>query len=199
MSFERPGLDSLTDIVTNTVGALVVLMVLVSLISAGRVQQIRVPVQHDVLQAPVFFFCKGDQVLEVDVNAVLADLLALALERGPGAVRARQALANTGLIAAVSAKDGLARVQLWPRDSTGWRPARDAARPGTPLRERLDSLDHHKHWAFFWVYPDAHDSFRAVRQLLIKRGIKVGWQPRSGRHPAFICARNDQECALRPM
>lgn len=184
-------LDSFLDILTNTVGVLIVVLMFVVLSAADASILVRTPLRTDTEKDARIFEVRGDRVIHVEVDQVSESF--------------RQF------------RNGLPEIDLWNvyhvarridnfTTSTenyrvdvvgsvlgggiGLRYRARSAEVGTPLEEIksdsveylhvLSRLDPEENYVAFLVWPDGIEAFRAARDLATRRGIQSGWEPLSG-------------------
>ena len=73
-------LDSLTDMVSNAVGVLILLLLMTALQSSNPHFEPPLPIEHQSGLLPKFFYIHSDRVQSIDVNAAFANGLLAASE-----------------------------------------------------------------------------------------------------------------------
>ena len=63
-------MTSLTDIVSNSIGILVLLALLTLFNAEKKVYKVDIPIEHQTGLAPAFFLCKDDAVLYLDTEKI---------------------------------------------------------------------------------------------------------------------------------
>lgn len=184
-------LDSLTDIVSNSIGILVMLAVLTLLQQEGKVFEVSVPIEHASNSAPVVFICREDRVLYVPGK----DLFEALLEIAPQLNEDDETNTQIGEIRATFAKNGDdatktgERIILRPGGTNSWDSREDivAGRP-CPTLEVIERIDGKRNHAFFFVFDgdDGMNVFEVVRKRLLGRGVKCGWRPVDDANPIVL-------------
>ncbi len=185
-------LNSMTDIVSNSVGMLV-LFSLVTLLQVGaRVYDVKVPVEHETNLRPMFFLCKDDAVLYLDPQATFAKAAKIIGERNlkPGA---RFELNYFDLKSYLDPRFGIV---FLPQSAADWPGMESLSDADSPINAMLDGMDKTQNFAYFFVYDNTEtgqgggsgfEAFRRMRAALKERGVKSGWMPVDEQHPAYVC------------
>lgn len=193
--------DGLTDAVTNLVGTLILLVVLVMALTheaqphkggsssepppgpaAGGVRELlfRPPLEHLTHRPGLFFICEGDRVSVVGDNDQIA-----------GAINEARAKRESK----ASLAEGDFDLEL-VRTSGAWKAVRKPNSPGETLAEvaRAYSKFHRflrahaagEFHAQFYVYSDSFHVFRLLRHPVWKKDYEIGWTPcRAGEPISF--------------
>ena len=197
-------LDSLTDIVSNSVGILIIFAVINLIHDNNKTFQLEIPIEHATDLSPVFFISKDDRILKMDTEKLFANA---ALQATSGAARNKRLfpLDSSGLLGKIDKENG---ISFYARDTSTWEPFQSLDKRNSTLRESLDTLDPKKQFAYFFVYDNSEDgsnigsgfeAFRKAREYLKKRFVKTGWQPVNSDSPANLCDRSfSQNCSYLP-
>jgi hypothetical protein len=184
--------NSLTDIISNSVGILVVFAVLNIAYEGERVYELEIPIEHDSLLAPAFFICKDNAIVFLEAETVFTHAIAQA-RRGLSEEGKVFPLEYLGINSQIDENLGLV---LHPEDTRHWHENSEIGIADSEIRQALDKLDAKKQFAFFFVYDDlveeqgsgsGFEIFRKARQYLKARGVKTGWRPVAEEHPPHIC------------
>ncbi|OAD24037.1 hypothetical protein THIOM_000112 [Candidatus Thiomargarita nelsonii] len=174
----------LTDIISNSVGILVLFAVLNIVHEEKTVYKLEVPIEHQSSLAPAFFICKDDAIVFIDPETIFTNAI---IQADRGLDNQIFSLAYMNLDGQIAEDRGLI---LYANDTSLWHDKDDSE-----IRQALDKLDTKKHFAFFFVYDEEGSSgfeiFRHTRQYLKKRHIKSGWQPVNENNPPHICFWSD--------
>jgi len=180
----------LTDIISNSVGILVLFAVLNIAHEEKKVYKLEVPIEHETSLAPAFFICKDDAIVFVDPNTIFTNAIVQA-NKGSGENGKIFSLGYMGIDGQIAKNHGLV---LHPNDTSLWSDISDK----DDARLTLDKLDAKKQFAFFFVYDDLQGNrgsgfeiFRQARQYLKERNIKSGWLPVNENNPPHICFWGD--------
>ncbi len=197
-------LDSLTDIVSNSVGILIIFAVINLIHDDSKTFQLEIPLEHETELSPVFFISKNDRVLKMDIDTVFANATLQATSKA--AVNKRLfPLDYFGLLGKIDDEKG---ISFFAQDTSEWPEFIELEKRNSSLRESLEKLDPKKQFAYFFVYDNTEDgsgsgsgfeAFRKTREYLKARFIKSGWQPVNSESPPNICDRSfSRRCVYRP-
>jgi len=190
--------NSLTDIISNSVGILVMFAVLNIANMGGKVYQLEVPIEHETALAPAFFICKENAMVYLEPETVFMNAM-----RQAGKGRADDgetfSLNYQGIDGQVDSKS----VIFHPEDTSHWHDITDLKEADSEIRQTLDKLDGEKQFAYFFVYDEKLEDysdgsgfavFRQARQYLQQRHIKSGWRPADEDNPPYICFWDISTC-----
>ncbi len=193
-------LDSLVDIVSNTVGILIILAVFMALFTKMAApgfsdehlepvtleqpaEKILVPWSHPTSKNSIYFYLHRNRLLNLDLPAFFSALA----DRKPGeggypvtielpALRTRYYPVTNHVYC----------LEFTPRGDHGelWSEAQAA---GSAWQETLQAYPQDKFYYFFWVTGDSFELFRDIRELLWDGQIEVGWKPVADGVPLEIC------------
>lgn len=204
------GLDSLVDIVSNTVGILIILAVFMALFSrltlknAERaepvtpltepVRRILVPWSHATNKTPVFAYAEGERLRVIDLRAFYAQLS----QRQPASGRDPIQIELPGMDTKFYPVTNLVYcLEFLPKPGFGETLALSRA-ANSQWRTALAAYPAEKYYYFFWVSGDSFELFRTVRQELWDQKIEVGWKPVLAGAPLEICNGFDGSTAFQP-
>lgn len=148
-------LDSFLDLLSNTVGALILILIL-SMVTGGSICiQPFQPVQNQQLH---YFVSRGNRVTRLPIEQ----------------------LGQSGLDGdwIVNEQDNC--FVLLPRQAGLGESVQDLLVPQSQLRSIISALDPGTDAIFVVVFADSFEVFRAVRQIAREYQIQVGWQPIEG-------------------
>ena len=197
-------LDSLTDIVSNSVGILIIFAVINLIHDDSKTYQLEIPIEHATELSPVFFISKDDRLLQMDTDKLFANAT-LQATTGAAANKRLFPLDYSGLLGKIDQDKG---ISFYARDTSEWDAFQDIDKRQSKLRQKLDSIDPKTHFAYFFVYDSSEDgsgigsgfeAFRKVREYLKTRAIKTGWRPVNSEAPSHICDRSfSSRCTYLP-
>ena len=197
-------LDSLTDIVSNSVGILIIFAVINLIHDDSKTYQLEIPLEHETELSPVFFISKNDRVLKMDIDTLFANATLQATNKAAANKRLFP-LDYFGLLGKIDGEKG---VSFFAQDTSEWPEFIELEQRNSSLRKSLEKLDPKKQFAYFFVYDNTEDgsssgsgfeAFRKTREYLKARFIKSGWQPVNSESPPNICDRSfSRRCVYRP-
>lgn len=199
-------LNSLTDIISNSIGMLILMSVAMLMQLATRTYEVNIPLEHGSDLAPVFFIARDGALVRVDHRPLFERALAAAAKSEEGKPAGRFPLGVAGLYGTIANDRGLV---LHPTDTSGWAALGGIREDESPIAKTLDSLDPRRQYAYLFVYDErvgerttggGFEVLRATRERLGKRGVKVGWRPVDAEHPPHLCFWGDiAACRYPPM
>ncbi len=184
-------LDSLTDIVSNSVGILIIFAVINLIHDNNKTYQLEIPIEHRTELRPSFFIIKNDSILSLDTDVLFSNAT-LQATRGAATNERIFALDYFDVLGKIDTTKG---VSFYARDTAKWPTFKELGKRNSKLTKVLNELDPKKQFAFFFVYDGNDDeasgsgfeAFREAREYLKTRRIKTGWQPVNDDAPANIC------------
>ena len=197
-------LDSLTDIVSNSVGILIIFAVINLIHDNNKTYQLEIPLEHATDLSPVFFISKDDRILYMDTGTLFSNAT-LQATNGAAASKRVFALDYYGLFGKIDRNNG---ISFFARDTSEWPEFSAIEKRNSKLREILDGIDPKKQFAYFFVYDNSEDgsstgsgfeAFRKAREYLKGHFVKSGWQPVNSEAPANICDKSfNVRCTYLP-
>lgn len=185
-------LDSLTDIVSNSVGILIIFAVINLIHDNNKTFQLEIPLEHVTELSPVFFISKNDRILKMDTDKIFSNAT-LQATRGAAGSKRIFSLDYFGLLGQIDKDKG---ISFYARDTSEWPVFQDIDKQSSSIRKALDEINPKKQFAYFFVYDSSEDgsstgsgfeAFRKAREHLKGHAVKSGWQPVNGEAPANIC------------
>ena len=184
----EPGnLDSFLDVMTNTVGVLIFVLLFVTLAAADATVLVRTPLRSETEKRPIYFEASGGRVIYLELragNEAVDDFFdALPPIRW---YNVRSVLAR---MEAFETRTPNYTIDFSGSPLAGGMGIRWRARPGvgdtvtvvkdstSTFQQVLRSLDPDTAYLAFIVRPDGVESFRAARKAATKRGVASGWEP----------------------
>jgi hypothetical protein len=197
--FHEPSLVPLADMLTNTVGVTVFILIFTVLTAGGVVIAKRLPLEHATDASPIHFLCAGNRVLPLESSRLIREFIDPIGRPGSYyAVAGWLKKFNARRIEDeyfVATGDGDARyldlgpfyrsatldltVVCTPREGAG----EDLAalkQESSRLRQMLRERQPRDHFAHFFVWPDSLEVFAAARALAEEMKYATGWSPREG-------------------
>jgi hypothetical protein len=185
-------LDSLTDIVSNSVGILIIFAVINLIHDNNKTFQLEIPLEHSTQLSPVFFIAKDDRILALDTDTIFSNAT-LQATSGAAASKRLFSLDFHGLLGKIDEENG---ISFYVRDTEDWPKFNQLQKRSSKLRDTMSNIDGKKQFAYFFVYDSSEDgnisgsgfeAFREAREFLKTRSVKSGWQPVNSEVPANIC------------
>ncbi len=199
MSRRRKGidqsLDSLMDILSNVVGVMVLMAVIIVLNS----QNVTLSLGSPILQEPpenarrLLFECRNNRVMLVNLNRLDEAVIEVQKKyrEAQGVLPSARDLA--AYLDQNDVGDQYYRVRLELKNGANfiYEPRRDGmgataleiVKEDSPYQRMLDRLDGETSYLFFVVRPDSFDIFRTARAEATGAGLKVGWDPLRSSEP----------------
>ena len=189
-------LDSLTDLVSNAVGVLILLLLMTALQSKNQFSEPPLPIEHQSGLVPQFFYVFDDRLQSIDVNAVFTNGLLAAKESG--ADNEYQINADFK-----GRPDELLTLAIMPIDIDHWPTLPDLKDARSPLGKLARGINRETEFAFVFVHDapatDSLRQFQGVKQWFLEQGIAVGWLPVTDDNPAYLCSWSDvSACRYSP-
>jgi hypothetical protein len=186
---QQPNLDSFLDILTNTVGVLVFVLLFVAISAADASILVRTPLRAETDKSAKFFEITGDRVVHLDddagsdrVSALLRSLpranlynLRYIVDRVYG-FEATISNYRVDLVGSFLNGDLSTRYRLREDREVGTRLGALKS-SDSEFQRILSQLDPEEDYVAFIVRPDAIEAFRAARDLAAKKGLATGWEP----------------------
>lgn len=176
---QQQNLDSFLDIVTNSIGFLILVLTLTAVSSGSAKVNLGMPIMMDAEAGSEFHLmeCRDDQVFIVEDSG------------------ARDAMGSFGLDAV--ARDYEAefyRLEFSDQGSVVFRPIpgrrgadpRELTDPGSPFQSWTATLDPKTDWLLFAVRPSGFEAFRKARAAARERGLCGGWIPMAEDRPIIV-------------
>jgi hypothetical protein len=168
-----PGFDSMVDVLSNMVGALLLLCILTALEAGSLKWELFISRERLAGTSPVALMVRDGVVRQFDV-----DYLGQAMAAADKDTVLLPASREFEFDALVHAKpDGGMRVELRESPSFGGVPIGEVLSGGGPIHQRLAALDGSQHHVYFYLAPDAFEYYVTLRRYCERLGLKVGWSP----------------------
>ena len=192
----EPSLVPLADMLTNTVGITVFILIFTVLTAGGVVIAKRLPLEKETQADPAFFLCANGRILPVDSATLQHKFLdPLGKPTSYYAVAgwierfnkqrvedeyfvvtgvAEPNYVDLGFYKSVSVED---TITFTPRQGAG-ETIEALQQPDSLFRQALKRYDAGKQFIFFFVRPDSLDTFTSARDLVLSETtFTTGWDP----------------------
>ncbi|RVU83704.1 hypothetical protein EOL70_15370 [Leucothrix sargassi] len=185
--------DSLTDIVSNSVGILIIFAVINLIHDNNKTYELEIPIEHQTELKPAYIISKDDRLLVMDMDEVFSNAAKQA-SNGAAANERIFDLDYKGLFAQVDPEKG---ISFHARLTEDWPKFTELETKDSDLQKQLNAIDPNEYFAYFFVYDETNlgssagsgfESFRTARKYLKARSIKSGWEPVNSEFPASICS-----------
>ncbi len=193
--FEQPSLVPMADMVTNTVGIMLFILIFVSLSAGGVIISRHLPRERATHAHPVWLYCAHGRIVSFDANE-LGRELALPLGEPSGANVEQWARRYSGrslttddlfVSGEADTENGglrqLVAVRARPDRGDDEAAIRNSASSFQRLLTQRSRTDD---FLFFFVSPDSVRLFRAARDRAAEAGYQVGWTPVAPDVPARV-------------
>jgi len=204
-------LDSFLDILTNVVGVLVLIAIVIVVNASGLSVSLGTPMVHPAPKdrSRVLVEIRGNRLVHLD-EAQLDKLFEEHAHRHTGkdfkdldcdefealpALFEQHDVGNEFYRVRPHIEerlsfigDGVRSVKFLtftfePRNRLQGESLAEIRRPGSDYERLLDKLDSTTRYLYFFVQPDSFETFRAARQIARSRGFSTGWEPRGPGEP----------------
>ena len=194
----QPSLVPMVDLLSNTVGALVFIMIFTVMAASGVVVLKRLPLEHQTNSDAVNFLCERDRIIPLDnlgldgklksrwgrpyslfdIYAWVARFNGLEVEDEHFIARGESTISPVTL-----------SVLFTPKPQGGY-PITEIHSAGSKYRTRLAAVNTDKEFVHFLVRPDAIESFVAARKIAADElGFGTGWIPLAADSPIRFTSR----------
>jgi hypothetical protein len=191
--FHEPSLVPLADMLTNTVGIIVFILIFTVLSAGGVVVAKRLPMERTTTAQSVDFLCRGDRVLPLN-DKLFEDFFGPIGNEPPSQsldgyrtwvarINDRQVEDEHVLLkgeAEVKVSMPYYRIDLTlvctSREGKG-EAGKELRSESSCFRRILGEHDPSKQFVLFYVWPDGVESFTTARDLAVESGFATGWSP----------------------
>ena len=198
------GLDSLVDIVSNSVGILVILAAFMALLAQHSTAQLPpAPTQQRLLKLPwshpsdkkfALFSLHNNKLHYLDLKPFYLELAQRPSSSQPLKLNIPDNQLNINFFPVTNQ---IYCLEIIPKNTLGesWEQAQfpDSNWQRANLRHPPAEYIY-----FFWVTPNSFARFHQVRDQLRSQGVEVGWMPRHQDHPMEFCNGFGGTAAFRP-
>jgi len=194
----QPSLVPMVDLLSNTVGALVFIMIFTVMAASGVVVLKRLPLEHETKAEAINFLCEKDRIIPLD-NAGLDRKLKAKWGRPYSLFDFYSWVARFNSLD-VEDEHFIARgestispmsisILFTPKPDGGY-PLSQIQTPNSKFRERLKELKANSDFVHFLVRPDAISSFVVARKVAAdEMGFGTGWMPLAEDSPIRFTSR----------
>jgi|GEM_PF-2527986 len=217
--FHEPSLVPLADMLTNTVGIMVFILIFTVLTAGGVVIVKRLPMESSTQAQPLQFLCANGRIIPLDVGDASNKFLdPLGKPRSYYEIDSWEQKFDSQRIETEnfiitgevefykfdsyfykSASVLYAYIEFEPKQGKG-ETIEDLKKPDSAFRKYLESHDSQKNFAHFLVRPDSLDLYLAARSLAIEKlGYQTGWTTNAQDTPVrFSLAGGGRESKTQP-
>lgn len=185
-----PSLVPLADMLTNTVGIVIFILIFVVLVAGGASDLRLMPYEHAAAsKRPIYLICSHDELYPDELRQLFRD----------NYVKGDRISITTDPIKANGMEmRGQLSFQGGPSFLVSYRPIENEgtpvkliARNNKKLLEMIKKYEPNVAYPFFFVYPDSVPCFAATRTLWQQEGYSYGWQPEGTNSVVGICYVGD--------
>lgn len=193
-------LDSLTDLVSNAVGVLILLLLITAIQAKQPFSEPPLPIEHQSGLVPSFFYVYNDRIQPIDINAAFTNGLLAATDGDTSS----EFQINADFM---GRSDELLTLAIRPIDMDNWPVYTALQQRESVVGKLVSEIDTATTFAFLFVHDTGSDtepgtSFQVLeqtRQWLLEQGIAVGWLPVNDNNPAWLCSWSDvSACQYSP-
>jgi hypothetical protein len=168
-----PGFDSMVDVLSNMVGALLLLCILTALEASNLKWELFISRERLAGTTPVAYMIRDGVVRNFDI-----DYLGQAMADADAGTELLPGSREFEFDARVHPKAGGGmRVELQESPAHAGIPIGDVLAGGGRINQQLSQLDGGEHHVYFYLAPDAFEHYVALRRHCQALGLKVGWSP----------------------
>ncbi len=203
---QEPSLVPLADMLSNTVGITIFILIFTVLASGGAVIPKCFPIEQKTEKKPIIYVCTGNTILTEEVNKVsdtfFKDKINQLIEELKVCISKRVRLRSDWItdynnltavtnnftvktLGSISSQSLTLLISLEPLANVGEAVATLQTPESCFLRE-LSSQDPKEQFVFFMVCPDSLEVFASARKLAREKGYGVGWAPIKKNSPLRI-------------
>lgn len=190
----QPSLVPMVDLLSNTVGALVFIMIFTVMAASGVVVLKRLPLEHSSSAEPANFLCEKDRIFPLDNDALNAKLskkwgrptsifdVYSWIARYNGLEVEDEHFIARGESSVTYGSYEISTLYT-PRPGGGYSKD-EISKPDSAFRQRLASLNAKSRFVHFFVRPEGIDSFFAARKVAADElRLATGWMPLDSSQP----------------
>lgn len=187
--------DSMLDIVTNSLGLLILVATLTAFSSQGIKFTLGAPIMYeaDASKEVVQFEIREGGLYPIDLEFLEDEFVAFFESEYANKVdyaesfNARQVKTDYYELSLGAGDPGAGLysgfIKLTPLENAVADRVADLDDPESEIRLKLKTMDPEKQWLFFLVREDSFQAFRKFREYLMAKGYEVGWTPVEDEEP----------------
>jgi hypothetical protein len=196
--FHEPSLVPMADMLTNTVGVVLFILIFTVLTAGGAIVAKRLPMERETKAEPMALLCASGRIAPVDLDPLAKAFIdpikprELNLSNVDAFVTQfnSRKIERDGFVVTGEAQNlgfALRAVLIFRPGEVGGESAAALATPASAFRALLKNTDPAKKYANFIVYPDGLSTFRAARDLASAAGFGTGWTLYGANEPLRMC------------
>jgi hypothetical protein len=190
--FHEPSLVPMADMLTNTVGVVLFILIFTVLTAGGAVLMKRLPMERTTDLKPIQFVCISGRIVPLPGQA-LADEFFKPIEAyyrngqiGEFVSRFKQRRVENEYFVLTGQQDGALFLVYQPKPGLG-DTAADISLPTSKFASILARADPDEKFIHFILYPDGVTAFRAARDYANNRKFGTGWMLLGVNEPLRSC------------
>lgn len=192
--FHEPSLVPLADMLSNTVGIMVFILIFIVLTAGGALLPKRLPIEHEVSGERAIFVCYQGHILPLNEDSLGQKFMEM-FRQDEGIISSQEGLQQW--LSTHKAEDEYMTMTVevtfflysasettyfMPKSGAGDTEA-NLEKPDSVYYQFLQSHDPKKRFIYFLVYTDSLDTFTTAREVARKMHYETGWSPHSGDGP----------------
>ncbi len=180
-------LDSFLDIITNTIGILVVICCMAAINVNDITYIVRTPFVHKTEKIPVFFECRNKRCVPIDKEGLHNEIDKRIKKLYKSDVR----LTGSKILSLMEDEeigDAYYKVDLpklflenifvlIPKEEDIGEDRKEIKKTDSIFLQIIRNLDPKKHFVFVLVRPDSFEVYREARNLIWDEDLEIGWEP----------------------
>lgn len=186
--FHEPSLVPMADMLTNTVGVVLFILIFTVLTAGGAILPKQLPMERHTKAKPMFFLCAFGRIQPLDAEAVVEEFVRPLKNGNPATIieRFRNRRLDIDGFTVTGEVRGSFLVDIEPTSRLG-ESTPELSAPASKYRARLAAAKADEYYADFFVYPDGMTSFRAARKIASEAGFGTGWVVFGADKPIRFC------------
>jgi hypothetical protein len=170
----------MADMLTNTVGAMLFIMIFTVLSAGGATALTKLPMAHPSEKESLLFICENGKVYPSEVKES-----AEAIFQNNKNLNLGDVTTNSDFVMTLKPAGGSVVLTFETKPDSGER-SDEVTSGASRFERRLRTADPAKQFVFFSVSPDSIGAFNVARKAALDQGFEVGWNPRGKDRPLIL-------------
>ena len=189
--FHEPSLVPMADMLTNTVGVVLFILIFTVLTAGAAVVTRRLPMERSTKATAVTFLCASGRIISMaDLDAPIKEFLRPLLKDGKPVddfvTRFQSRRLETDYLILTGDVQGEVAILVQPKPGSSESSA-DLADSISKFRTILAGLDPREKYARFLIYPSGVTAFRSARDIASSGTFGTGWDLFGASEPIRDC------------